>query len=329
MRRRDFIAGIGIAAAWTAVARGQGERVRRVGILMPNAESDPDVSAWVLAFTQEMTALGWIEGRNLQIDRRWANTDVERMQSLAKELVDLQPDAILAGSTPATALVQRMTRRIPIIFAAVADPVGDGFVASLARPGGNLTGFIHAEGSMGGKWLELLVGIAPGIKRAAILFNPDTAPDHGSYFLPSFEQACRSLKIEPIPAAAHNDAEIEMAISAIARKPGGGLVAMSDGFTVGHGHTIILSAARNKVPAIYWNVIFPREGGLLSYGADFADIYRRSASYVDRVLRGAAPSELPVQLPTKFTMILNTKTAKALGLAVPQSILLRADEVIE
>ena len=218
----------------------------------------------------------------------------------AKELVDLQPDVILADATPATAALQRETRTIPIVFAVVSDPVGAGFVAGLPRPGGNITGFIIMEASMAGKWLELLTEIAPGIKRAAIMFNPDTAPGGGSYYLPSFEAAARSLKVEPIAAPVHSDAEIETVITSLGREPGGGLVVMPDTFMIVHRAPIILLAARNNVPAVYSNRRFVRDGGLLSYGPDSVDIFRRSASYVDRILRGAKPADLPVQLPIKF-----------------------------
>jgi putative ABC transport system substrate-binding protein len=263
------------------------------------------------------------------MDIRWAGADVDRMRMFAKELVGLQPEVILANGTPVTAALQRETRAIPIVFAPVADPVGSGFVAGLPRPGGNLTGFINLEASMAGKWLELLTEIAPGVKRVAMMFNPDTAPGGGSYFRPAFEAAARSLKVEPIVASVDSDAEIETVMTSLGREPGGGLVVMADGFMLVHRAPIILLAAQNNVPAVYSLSVFARDGGLLSYGPDQTDIFRRSASYVDRILRGAKPADLPVQLPVKFEMALNAKTAKALGLAVPPSILLRADEVIE
>ena len=303
--------------------------MRRIGVLMAFDENDPEGKARLSGFTQGLAELGWTDGRNLRMDVRWAAGNVDRMRMFAKELVDLQPDVILAGATPATAALQRETRTIPIVFAIVADPVGAGFVASLPRPGGNITGFSNIEASMAGKWLELLTEIAPGVKRVAIMFNPDTAPGGGSYYLPSFEAAARSLKVEPIVAPVHSDAEIETVITSLGREPGGGLVVMPDGFMTIHRAPIILLAARNNVPAVYSNSVFARDGGLLSYGPDRVDIFRRSASYVDRILRGAKPADLPVQLPVKFEMAVNVKTAKALGLTVPQSILLRADEVIE
>jgi putative ABC transport system substrate-binding protein len=252
------------------------------------------------------------------------------MRTFAKELVSLQPDVILTDTTVQTAALQRETRTIPIVFVTVANPVEAGFVASLPRPGGNITGFIHLEASMASKWLELLTEIAPGVKRAAILFNPDTAPSGGSYYLPPFEVTARLLKVEPISAPVRSDAEVEKVMISLGHEPGGGLVVVPDGaFTFAHRAPIILLAAQNNVPAVYRATIFVRDGGLLSYGPDFTDLYRRAAAYVDRILRGAKPADLPVQLPTKFEMAVNLKTAKGLGLTVPQSILLRADEVIE
>jgi putative tryptophan/tyrosine transport system substrate-binding protein len=242
-------------------------------------------------------------------------------------LVGLQPDIIVTGTTPATVAVQRETRTIPIVFASVGDPVASRIVPRLDRPSGNVTGFAGFEPSLGGKWLELLSEIAPGLKRAALMFNPDTAT--AALYLPSLETAARSLKVEPITALFHGDVEIETAIIALGREPGGGLVVMPDTFTLLHRASIILAAARNNIPAVYWSSDFARDGGLLSYGPDFADIFRRSAAYVDRILRGAKPGDLPVQLPVKFEMAVNLKTAKSLGLTVPQSILVSADEVIE
>jgi putative ABC transport system substrate-binding protein len=247
----------------------------------------------------------------------------------AKELVGLQPDVILAQTTPVVAALQRETRTIPIVFVTVADPVGQGFVESLPRPGGNITGFTFTEAPIGGKWLELLTEIAPGVKRAAIMFNPDTAPGGGLFSLPSFEAAARSLKVKPIRAAVHSDAEIEMAITSLGRELGGGLVIIADIFLLVHRAPIILGAARNNLPAIYQVRAFARDGGLLSYGADAVDIFRRSASYVDRILRGAKPTDLPVQMPIKYELVINLKTAKALGLTIPPALLARADEVIQ
>ncbi len=279
------------------------------------------------AFTQALADLGWTDGRNVRMDLRWAGGDTNRIGALAQESVGLQPDIIVTGGTPATVAVQRETRTIPIVFASVSDPVASGIVERLDRPTWNITGFGILEATLGGKWLELLSEIAPGLKRAAIMFNPDTAPV--SSFMPSFETAARSLKLVPINAPVHSDLEIETAIIALGREPGGGLVVMPDGFMTVHRAPIILAAARNNVPAVYWLSDFARDGGLLSYGTDQVDTFRRAATYVDGILRGAKPAELPVQFPTKFEMAVNLKTARALGLVVPPSIFLRADEVIE
>ena len=263
------------------------------------------------------------------MDLRWAGEGINRIPVLAQELVALQPDIILVSSVPATVALQRETRTIPIVFANVADPVASGIVARLDRPNGNVTGFANLEATLGGKWLQLLSEIAPGLKRAAIMFNPGTAPV--SALMPSLETAAQSLKIAPINAPVHSDVEIETAITALGREPCGGLVVMPGPFTVAVAHrpSIILTAARNNVPAIYPQFFLARDGGLLSYGPDPVDIYRRAATYVDRILRGAKPGDLPVQFPLKYEMAVNLKTAKALGLAVPRSILVRATEVIE
>jgi putative tryptophan/tyrosine transport system substrate-binding protein len=329
MRRREFIAGIG-AAVWPLAARAQQpDRMRRMGVLTGFSENDPEATAYLSRFTRGLADLGWIDGRNLRMDIRWAAGSVDRARMYAKELVDLKPDVILADSTPQTAALQQETRTIPIVFVLVSDPVGSGFVTSLSRPGGNITGFINNEPTMGGKWVQLLTEIAPDLKRASIMFNPDTAPYGRSFYLPSFEEGARSLKVDPFTAPVYNDAEIETVITSLAREPGGGLVVMPDAFMFIHRASIRSLTARNNVPAVYFLSVFAREGGLLSYGADNADIYRRAAPYVDRILRGEVPADLPVQVPIKFEMVLNVKAAKALGLTVPQSILLRADEVIE
>jgi putative ABC transport system substrate-binding protein len=330
MRRRDLITWLGGAAAWPVVARAQqGERIRRIGVLIAAGENDPEGKARLSAFTEGLAELRWTDGRTVRIDVRWAAGNVDLMRMFAKELVDLRPDVIISEATPTTAALQRETRTIPIVFTSVADPIGSGFVASLPRPGGNITGFAFIEASMAGKYLELLTEIAPGVKRAAIMFNPDTISGRGSYYLPVFEAAARSLNVTPIVAPVHSDAEIETVITSLGRERGGGLVVSTDSFMVVHRAPTILQAARNNVPAVYWNDFFTRDGGLLSYGPDQLDLFRRTATYVDRILRGAMPTDLPVQLPVKFKMLVNVKTAKVLGLTVPQSILLRADEVIE
>jgi putative ABC transport system substrate-binding protein len=328
MRRRDFITLLsGTAAAWPLFARAQQERVRRIGVLMQSEENDPEGKLRIAAFTQALADLGWADGRNVRMDIRWGRADINRIGVLAQELVGLPPDIILTWGTPATVAVQRETRTIPIVFVNVSDPVASSIVARLDRPSGNITGFAASEASMGGKWLELLSEIVPGLKQGAIMFNPDTAP--ASNFMPSLETAARSLKVVPITAPVHSDVEIETAITTLAREPGGGLVVMPGVFTVAHRASIISAAARNNVPTVYPLSEAARDGGLLSYGDDRVDIFRRAATYVDRILRGEKPGDLPVQFPTKFEMVLNLKTAKALGLAVPPSILLRADEVIE
>jgi len=327
MRRRAFIAGVVSAAAWPLAGHAQqGDRVRRIGVLTGEA---PEEKAGLSAFAQRLADLGWTVGRNVQVDVHFFAGNIDRVRTSAKELVDSQPDVILANTSPATAVLQQETRVIPIVFEAVSDPVGSGFVVSLSRPGGNITGFIDTEASMAGKWLELLIEIAPGTKRAAIMFNPDTAPGGGSYFLTSFEEAARSFKAEPMMARVHSEADIETVMNSLGREPPGGLVVMPDVYMHIHRALIILLAARNKVPAVSYAKLIPKAGGLISYGADLGDLWLRTATYVDRILRGAKPAELPVQLPTKFEMVVNLKTAKSLGLTVPQSILLRADEVIE
>jgi putative ABC transport system substrate-binding protein len=328
IRRREFITLLGGAAAWPLAAGAQqGDRMRRIGVLMPGDENDLERKTQLSAFMQALAGLGRTDGRNVRVDSRWGGADINRIRALAQELVGLKPDIILAASTPATAAVQRETRTIPIVFVTVGDPVASGIVPRLDRPGGNVTGFAGNEATLGGKWLELLSEIAPGLKRAAIMFNPDTALV--STYMPSFETAARSLKVEPIIAPIHSDEEIEKAINSLRREPGAGLVAMPDVFMVVHRARIISAAARNNVPAVYQQSAFARDGGLLSYGVDRLDIFRRAASYVDRILRGEKPGDLPVQFPTKFEMVVNRKTAKALGLAIPPSILVRADEVIE
>jgi putative ABC transport system substrate-binding protein len=330
IQRREFVAVLAGAAAWPLAARAQqGDRVRRIGWLRLFDENDPFQKISAFAFTQALAGLGWTVGRNVRMDLRYAGADINQIRALAHELVGLQPDIIMTGSTPGTAAVQRETRTIPIVFTGAGDPVASGIVPRLNQPGGNITGFGLLEPSLGGKWLELLSEIAPGLKRAAIMFNPDTAPV--SNYMPSLETASRSLKVELIIVPVHSDGEIETAIIALGREPGGGLVPMSDAWMQipAHRAPIISAAARNNVPAVYTQSYWVRDGGLLSYGPDPVDTYRRAASYVDRILRGEKPGDLPVQFPTKFEMVVNRKTANALGLAIPPSILLRATEVIE
>jgi putative ABC transport system substrate-binding protein len=301
--------------------------VRRIGVLLGGGENDPEVKPRLSAFAQALADLGWTDGRNVRMDIRWAGGDANRARALAQELVRLQPDIILTGGATATVALLRETRTIPIVFSGTSDPIASGIVPALNRPSGNVTGFAQYEATLGGKWLQLLSEIAPGPKRAAVMFNPDSPAT--SAYMPSFETAAAALKVVPITALVHSDAEIETAIIALGREPGGGLVVVPDIFMVAHRAPIIAAAARNKVPAVYSVSEFVRDGGLLSYGADQVDLVRRGATYVDRILRGEKPGDLPVQFPTKFEMVLNRKTATALGLAIPPSILLRADEQIE
>jgi putative ABC transport system substrate-binding protein len=299
MKRRQFITLLGGAAAWPLAARAQqGDRVRRIGVLTPGDENDPVLKAGMSAFTQALANLGWTEGRNLRMDLRWGRGEANRIRALAQELVGLQPDIIVTIAHLAAAAVQRETRTIPIVFAGVTDPVASGIVPRLDRPGGNITGFADLEATLGGKWLELLSEIAPGLKRAAMMFNPDTA---ASAFVPSFETAARSLKVVPIMAPVRSDnAEIEAAIIALGREPGGGLVVLSGGFMIAHRAAIISAAARNNIPAVYTMSEFVREGGLLSYGAAY-DISLRAPTYVDRILRGEKPGDLPVQPSSRWS----------------------------
>jgi putative ABC transport system substrate-binding protein len=326
MRRREFITLVGGAAAtWPLAAWAQqGDRVRRIGALLAGDENSIEVKTNGLAFTQALADLGWTDGRNVRLDLRAGGGDVNRFRAFAQELVGLQPDIILTVGRAAIVAVQQETRTIPIVFMNLADPVAQGIVPRLNRPGGNITGFANYEAPMVGKWLELLSEIAPGLKRVAFMFDPDIS----RYSAPG-TTAARSLKVTPIIAPVHSDVEIETAIIALGREPGGGLVVMPEAFTQVHRAPIISAAARNNVPAVYPSSVFVKDGGLLSYGDDRVDLFRRAAAYVNRILRGEKPGDLPVQFPTKFEMVVNLKTAKALGLTVPPSIMLRADEVIE
>jgi putative ABC transport system substrate-binding protein len=331
MRRREFITLVGGAAAgWPMIVRGQQpERMRRIGVLMPLGATLPSLKLEVAAFVRQLQDLGWAEGRNLQIDYRFADGDAERMDVFAGELVALEPHVIFGRSTPVTAALMKQTRTIPIVFAVVSDPVGDHFVESLARPGGNVTGFTNVESSLAGKWLELLKEIAPDIKRVAFIFDPKLAPGGGSYYTRLVESAAPSLAVAAIASPAHDAVEIERSISEFVREPNGGLLVLPDGTTNTHRGRIVALAARHRVPAIYAFPDIVMDGGLMSYGVDVVDLFRRAASYVDRILKGAKPAELPVQLPTKYQLVINLKTAKALGLNVSSQLQQRADEVIE
>jgi putative ABC transport system substrate-binding protein len=331
MRRREFLTLVGTAtASWPLAMRAQqADRVRRIGVLMGYPESDSESQAFIAAFRERLQKLGWTEGRNIRIDIRWATpADAEAMQRFAKELIALQPDLILSQSTPATATLLQQTRSISIVFAMVADPVGSGFIASFARPGGNATGFATIEGSLGGKWLELLKDIAPHVARAAFLFNPTSAP-FAEYYLKSFNGAAASFGLEAIAAPVRDMSEVESVVAALARESNGGLIVMNEDFAISHRVEIISLAARFRLPAIYPFRFFTELGGLLSYGVDLADNFRRAATYVDRILKGENPSDLAAQAPIKFELTINLKTARALNITVPLSLLGRADEVIE
>jgi putative tryptophan/tyrosine transport system substrate-binding protein len=328
--RREFVVALGGAAvAWPLAVRAQQRgSMRRIGVLMEFAESDREGQAWIVAFRAGLQKLGWTEGRNFRIDIRWAASDADSRQRLAKELVALQPDLILSQVTPTTLALLQHTRTIPIIFAIVADPVGSGLVASIPRPGGNVTGFSNLEGSMAGKWLELLKEIAPRVARVAILFNPATA-SYAEIFLNPFKAAAASFSVEAIVAPVRDIPELESAIAAQARAPNGGLIVMPDAFVVAHRTEVIALAARYRLPAAYPFRFFAEHGGLLSYGNDLTDNWRRAATYADKILKGEKPGELPVQAPVKFELVVNLKTATALGLDVPLFLQQRADVIIE
>jgi putative tryptophan/tyrosine transport system substrate-binding protein len=330
VRRREFIIVLGGAAAWPLAGYAQQpERMRRIGVLMLWREGDPFSQKSRTAFAQALGRFGWVEGTNIRIDYRFAAGDPALFKTYAAELVGLMPDAILASTPPAVAALREQTRTIPIVFVLLADPVGQGFVQSLARPGSNITGFSSFDAALMGKWLQLLKEVAPGLTRVTAIFNPDTAP-YASYafFKREIEAAATSLRMTVTPAPVHDDAAIEEAIAAGAHQPGGGLIALPDSFNGTHREAIIAGAARHRLPLIGASV-FPGSGGLMSYWIDEPDLYSQAASYIDRILRGASPADLPVQQPTKYSLIINLKTAKALGLTVPPSLLQLADEVIE
>ena len=330
MNRRYFVTLLsGTVAAWPIAARAQQPTgMRRLGVLLADVEGDPPAVAELAAFEKALRDFGWADGRNIRIDKRWGAVDVVRIKTLAKELIQLRPDVILGASTSATAALHGETRTIPIVFVAVSDPVGSGFVASLPRPGGNSTGFINIEGSLGGKWIEMLKDIEPGIRRAALLFNPETAT-YFEYYQQSFEAAARSSAIEPITAAARTAGDIERIVTSLGKGASAGLVVTPDTSMRRNRDLIVSLAARYRVPTIYSSRSNVAAGGLISYGIDQTDLYRRAATYVDRILKGAKPADLPVQLPTKFELAVNLKTAQALGLNLSREFLLLADEVIE
>jgi len=328
MKRRAFITLLGGAAAWPLRARArQGERMRRIGLLMAVAD-DGEGQARVTPLKEGLQELGWTDGRNIQIETRFGGADAGRIRAHAAELVALAPDVLVGHATPGTRALRQATSSIPIVMVGVTDPVEQGFVSSLAHPGGNITGFTFVDFQMVGKWLEMLKEAAPGVARAALMFNPDMAP-HYYIFLRSFEAEPRSIAVEVTAAPVRNAAEVEEAIVKLAHEPGGGLIVAPDPFTIVHHQLFIRLAQQHRVPAVYYLRTSVAQGALMSYGPDFYDIFRRSASYVDRILKGAKPADLPVQQPTKFELAINLKTAKALGLEVPPTLLARADEVIE
>jgi putative tryptophan/tyrosine transport system substrate-binding protein len=328
MQRRQFITLLGgTMAAWPLVAHAQqGERVRRIAVWMGRADST-EGQRQVVAFRQRLETHGWTEGRNIQTDLRWVTGDADRIR-IAKEMVEQKPDVIVAETTPAATVLSKESRTIPIVFVNVSDPVGNGLIASLAKPGGMVTGFISNEPTLGSKWPELLKEIAPQVKRVGLLFNPDTSP-HAEPFLHSAEASAASFGIELKASRFRSDAEMESAIATLAAKPGGGLIVLPEPTTNVRTELIIELAARHRLPAIYAFRFQATSGGLISYGVDLAESFQSAASYVDRILRGERPADLPVQAPTKFTLVVNLKTAKTLGLTVPTSTLLRANEVIE
>jgi ABC-type uncharacterized transport system substrate-binding protein len=330
MRRREFVTLVGGAAvSWPITSHAQqSDKTRLIGVLMGYAESDRTARSEVAALRTGLAKLGWTEGNNLRIELRWGNADPDRIRTLAKELVDLQPDVILSQSTLVTDALARETRTIPIVFVNVGDPIASGFAASLARPGGNITGFTVETPAHGGKWVELLKEITPRTVRMALLFNPATAVPL-QFFMLSIQAAASSLAIQISNAPVHATDEIEGVIAAQARNPGGGLIVMPDTFNVENRESIIALAVRHGVPAIYYNRIFTESGGLITYGTDFVEQFRQVPEYINRILKGEKPADLPIQAPTKFELVINLKTAKALDLDVPPLLLGRADEVIE
>ena len=328
MKRREFITVLGGAAAWPVAARAQqSEQVRRVGMLIGQAADDVDGKARLAAFVQGLQQLGWTDGRNVRIDTRWGGGDADRMRRYAAELVALAPDVILAGGTAAVGILLQATRTVPVVFASVADPVGAGYVDSVARPGGNATGFLLFEYGTSGKWLELLKEIAPGVTRVAVIRDAAIAAGIGQ--LAAIQSVAPSFGVELTPLNVRDAAEIERAVTVFAKSSKGGLILTGSSLALVHRDLIITLAARHKLPAVYNSRLYVASGGLISYGPEFTDQYRQAAGYVDRILKGEKPGDLPVQAPTKYELLINLKTAKALGLDVPPTLLARADEVIE
>jgi putative tryptophan/tyrosine transport system substrate-binding protein len=328
IKRRDFITLLGGAAAWPRAVRAeQPDRVRRIGILIQLSESDPEGQSRVAAFRAELQKLGWRVGSNLQVNYRWAISSEERARTATAEILKLAPDAVLANGTLALRAMQQATSMVSIVFTTVIEPVAQGFVANLAHPGGNITGFSYTETSVGGKWLDLLKEIAPRVTRVAFMFNPEFPYNMGvSHFA---EEAAKKSAVQYVAAPVHEPSEIETVMPMLALEPGGGLIVAADAFTTAHRNVIIDLATRFRLPAIYSERLFAAEGGLVSYGANYVDIFRQAAIYVDRILRGEKPTDLPVQQPSKFDLVINLKAAKALGLTVSNQMQLLADEVIE
>jgi len=334
MRRRTFVRGVGCAALAGVVSPGslraqQPERIRRLGVLTWWGEYDSEGQSQAIALSQGLAKLGWTSGGNIRIIYRRASGEADRMARFAKELIDQQPDLIIGVATPAVTALLRQTRTIPIVFTEVSDPVGSGFVETLARPGDNVTGFVDIEASFGGKWVELLREMVPSLRRIALMFNPRTAPRGGTYYLGPFEAAARALAIEPVATPVHDPSEIASAMARLAREGDAGVIPTPDSFVLTFRDLIIAQAERNRLPSIYPYRFFATGGGLMSYGVDLVDQNRRAASYIDRILKGDKPGNLPVQLPTEFDLVINLKTANALGIKVPTTLLANADAVIE
>ena len=328
MRRRDFIVALCAAAAWPLAVRAQqAGRVVRIGVLMGISDSDPEAGPRVEAFHKGLQDLGWSEGRNVHLDYRWTAGDPDRTLLFAKEIFELKPDVILVHSSPAVAALRQLTSEMPMVFVLVADPIGSGFVASLSHPGGNVTGFMNTEASMAGKWLGLIMEIAPDIERVALVYNPRTSP-YPSY-LREFDISARHFRIQAVPTPVLDAAELEQALRTLGQVPNGAFFVVPDVFMQVHRALIIRLAEQYRLPAVYPYRFFPTSGGLLSYGFDTVAVFRQAASYVDRILRGTAPADLPVQAPETFKMVVNLKAARAIGLTIPESFLVRADEVID
>lgn len=328
MRRREFLSLAGGAAAWPLAARAQQPETRRIGVLMARKADDPEGQKQFAALVEGLAGLGWSDGKTLHIETRWTVADTAEALTYAQDLARSKPALLVVNGTPSLVAVRQVTSTIPVVFVSVADPVGQGFVPSLSRPGGNITGFSAEEASMGGKWLEVFKELAPAAKRIAIIYNPDTAP-YAPMFFPAMQAAAPKMAVALSISPVHTAADIARVIETTGREPGGGLIVVPDSFMFSQRAHIVALAAQHRLPAIYPLRVFSKEGGLITYGIERVDMFRRAATYVDRILRGASPVDLPVQQPTKFELVINLKTANALGLAVPRSMLLSADEVIE